>query len=563
MKNYIVIAVILVCVIMISCERSERMLPDLLAADSIMDDCPDSAYAILSKIKNADKLKDGDKALYFLLNTQAKWKTYQDVVHDDTLLDFSIDYFSNHGDMDRLAKSYYYKGVVCQEQNHDMEALRLLLQASEIIKQTRNLHYAILIYSYIGNLYSNGNMDDEAFLYNTIAYHYAVKDKDTLSIVNQLMNLNGYYLSKDKYIKMLSNAMYALRLMRKCPSVKKVAVSVYGDMALAYYHLKMYDKALQYNDSSMKYSKDSVDICITHSLYGSIFLEMGKYDLAERHLAECKKGKELQDSIVYAEGMYKIAIHRKDFANTVKYGSEYANLYINTYDNDKRYQFVRLQKEYDDAIKDRDLNQAKIDNMQLKLVVTNQLILLAVIVSLLTWLIRKHIRIRRERKLMMEELLERSDQIREYGAKETARLSDLQSQLEHAQHDSLQQQEDSHEKRISLVKLVKENERDLEVMMKISNLTKSRELTEGEWQSVRRLVDIVDPSLVGELEKMDDLSMYNKELIELSVLGIKPKGIGLIYNSDATSVSRMKNRIKHKIQEGGNDSLYTRIDNLF
>src|SRR5574344_1383209 len=175
MKNYIVIAVILVCVIMISCERSERMLPDLLAADSIMDDCPDSAYAILSKIKNADKLKDGDKALYFLLNTQAKWKTYQDVVHDDTLLDFSIDYFSNHGDMDRLAKSYYYKGVVCQEQNHDMEALRLYLKANEIIQNVEDNHYSELISDYIGNIYQSGYMDDEAYKYYRKAYSFAKK----------------------------------------------------------------------------------------------------------------------------------------------------------------------------------------------------------------------------------------------------------------------------------------------------------------------------------------------------------------------------------------------------
>ena len=88
-------------------------------------------------------------------------------------------------------------------------------------------------------------------------------------------------------------------------------------------------------------------------------------------------------------------------------------------------------------------------------------------------------------------------------------------------------------------------------------------LTQKEWQSVYRLIEVIDHSLLEELEQIDNFSNYDKEITLLSVLGVRPKTIALMYNTLATSVSREKNRIKHKIQESGNNLLYVRIDNLF
>ncbi len=160
-KNYTIIIVILIGMINIACQGN-RMRTDLLTADSMMDKNPDSAYVLLSKITDSEKLEDGDKALFLLLNTQAKWKTGRDVTQD-SLLNISIDYFKNGHDKVRLAKSYYYKGIVCQENNRKLEALHLYLKSSEAIKQTSDKHYAVLIFSSIGNLYSSEHMNDEAF----------------------------------------------------------------------------------------------------------------------------------------------------------------------------------------------------------------------------------------------------------------------------------------------------------------------------------------------------------------------------------------------------------------
>ena len=570
--------------------QGNKMRTDLLVADSIMDENPDSAYAILSKITDADKLEDGDKAFFLLLNTQAKWKTGRDITRD-SLLSFSIDYLKNSHDKVRLAKAYYYKGIVCQETNRKLEALHLYLKASEAIKQTKERHYAVLIFSYIGTLYNSEHMNEEAFHFNKIAYNYAVEDKDTLGIVSLTINLNTYYLSKKKYKSILNNGIKALSLMQKCARSKSCICDVYSDIALAHSLLKNYTKAIQYNDSSMKYTTDSASIYISHGLYGCIFLETGKLKLAEKHFNICKKGKELQDSIVYAEGMYNIAVHNKDFENTVKFGSEYANIYKNLYENDKRYEFVRLQKEYDEAQKDKELSLAKIDNLNLKLVLSFVVFITILIGLSLYWIIRKHIKIKKDKERMTEELADRDNKIKEHEAKETenndtinylklriseiedkkdineddaSRLAELRLQLEKAQNNNILLKNQIKEKRVDLAKLISsEYDADLDILKTILGLKKNRVLTENEWQSIYRLIDVIDHSLLEELEKIDNLSNYDKEITALSVLGVRPKTIALMYNTLATSVSREKNRIKHKIQECGNNVLYVRIDNLF
>ncbi len=56
-KNYTIIIVILIGMINIACQEN-RIRTDLLTADSIMDKNPDSAYVLLSKITDAEKLED-------------------------------------------------------------------------------------------------------------------------------------------------------------------------------------------------------------------------------------------------------------------------------------------------------------------------------------------------------------------------------------------------------------------------------------------------------------------------------------------------------------------------
>jgi hypothetical protein len=104
----------LLCILTLAgCRQGAHYRADLLRADSVMDARPDSAYGIVARLR-PDSLDDANRALLCLLTTQAKWKTDRDI-SNDTAWDAAIRHFTEQEDYDRLAKCYYYKGVVCNQ----------------------------------------------------------------------------------------------------------------------------------------------------------------------------------------------------------------------------------------------------------------------------------------------------------------------------------------------------------------------------------------------------------------------------------------------------------------
>src|SRR5574344_2349000 len=82
----------------------------LVAADSLMESKPDSAYALLINIDTAEPSTDADRAYYGLLYTQARYKTDQPA-KSETLTQ-SINYYKQHDNPKLLQRCYYYRGMV-------------------------------------------------------------------------------------------------------------------------------------------------------------------------------------------------------------------------------------------------------------------------------------------------------------------------------------------------------------------------------------------------------------------------------------------------------------------
>ena len=68
----------------------------------------DSAFTVLSEIKESSITNPSDRAHYYLLQTQVGYLIDQPL-SSDSLLDFAISYYEKYKDDDRLADCYYYK----------------------------------------------------------------------------------------------------------------------------------------------------------------------------------------------------------------------------------------------------------------------------------------------------------------------------------------------------------------------------------------------------------------------------------------------------------------------
>src|SRR5574344_257157 len=136
----------------------------LVAADSLMESKPDSAYALLVKIDTAELSTDADRAYYGLLYTQARYKT--DKPAKSETLTQSINYYKQHDNPKLLQRCYYYRGAVNEENNGLIKNSILdYKRAEKLIGQTHDSILSLRIYDNLSVSNYSNLLSDEALYY--------------------------------------------------------------------------------------------------------------------------------------------------------------------------------------------------------------------------------------------------------------------------------------------------------------------------------------------------------------------------------------------------------------
>ena len=168
----------------------------------------DSAYTILSEIRESSITNPSDRAHYYLLQTQVGYLIDQPL-SSDSLLDFAISYYEKYKDDDRLADCYYYKS--------NREAL------SENYSQ--------------------------AILYTKKAEELANDPHQQYKIAERITFLNE---SSGNYTLQLDYARKTLKLALLANNKNWLAYS-YSNVGIAFSNLDQYDSARYYISKSIPY----------------------------------------------------------------------------------------------------------------------------------------------------------------------------------------------------------------------------------------------------------------------------------------------------------------------
>ena len=155
---------IILCIVIINlvigCGR-RAVSEELTEADSlIMAEKNDSAYQLLSGINERNLVSDEDKAYYYLLLTQACYKTNRDTP-SDSCIDYSISYYEHNVDNRKLADAYYYKGCLHYIKKEYVEAMYHYKKAEQWADKSRDLRQLFKIseaIAYLNGLSGNNNM---------------------------------------------------------------------------------------------------------------------------------------------------------------------------------------------------------------------------------------------------------------------------------------------------------------------------------------------------------------------------------------------------------------------
>ena len=175
----------------------------LLHAESIMEEHPDSAYALLSALRVDSAAPEEDRALFALLMTQAMDKTGR-MTRDSlsrpySMITFAERYFSNHFDKERLMKSLFYKGVnISMRQERFTESLLPLYESLEYANEMDDPFWLGKIYQAMGDVFGTAKAyRDQCEMYRKSLQYFRQSKREEFIKYSEYELSNAYFNSEN------------------------------------------------------------------------------------------------------------------------------------------------------------------------------------------------------------------------------------------------------------------------------------------------------------------------------------------------------------------------------
>ena len=118
-----------------------------------MESSPDSALLILDSIDSGSLNRSSDRALYALLSTQARIKTYEPLT-DDSLISGAVSYFTDHGPDSNLMKALFYQAEIRKNDLQYAKAIIPAMRSRELAIKIRNPYWHAKASELISDIYN-------------------------------------------------------------------------------------------------------------------------------------------------------------------------------------------------------------------------------------------------------------------------------------------------------------------------------------------------------------------------------------------------------------------------
>ncbi|MDY3267638.1 MAG: hypothetical protein SOX26_09030, partial [Phocaeicola sp.] len=178
--------------------KEKTPLPELVHAESVMFEHPDSALHILKAMPMPSARSNKENhALWCLLVTQAQVKQIIKI-SSDSLVRIAYDYYKPTDNARRKAMSALYMGDINYELGNIEDAMQYYLEGKTEVEKTNDYKTGFLIMSSLGKLYLYRNFEEYAFEACSKAYDYAVEDSNKRYQMVSLQYLARCYCLLDK-----------------------------------------------------------------------------------------------------------------------------------------------------------------------------------------------------------------------------------------------------------------------------------------------------------------------------------------------------------------------------
>lgn len=595
---YILIACTALLNIQCSGNGNEKTpLPELVHAESVMFDHPDSALHILEHMSMPSaRWNKENHALWCLLVTQAKYKQKMKI-SSDSLIRIAYDYYKPTDNARRKAMSALYMGGVNYNLGNIEESIRFYLEAKTEMEKTSDYQLGYLVMSGLGNIYLYRDLTTYALEACTQAYDYAVKDSNKRYQMSALLFLSRCYCLLDKLDiaeqKYKQSSAIALELGKK-----NFYYTTRKELASLYKNSHRHNKSL----SILKTLPFNSQVSF---LFGHNYLLLNQLDSANYYLK-----KSLYTDNIYTKraayiGLYKLAEYPMYQKNMKTYCDSLLFYNDSIIALDKGKEIIAYKEKYDHQkliTEQQRLKLEKADAQRMMFIITICLIMIIAVVAYLYQkrLVRKETTIRKQSEQLQDYML----QLHEYETQlmqNNRYMEELREQLSSRDNDS----DERHEQQEQMERLGAENSRlqttiqdlqkrigeyssrlsearkDVEQLRSLSEeslklkererrltdyvvdnhrlvaelRTRSRVLSESEWQELTQLCESTWGDFIHRLLAFcPQLTEQELRLCLLIRLRFGNAQLAAIFAVSPASISQKKFRLKKHLSESGQGS---------
>ncbi len=327
MHRYLSCFVILFSLILLaSCKRHSNYAATLFdQVETLVEQYPDSALALLDSIPNPYELNDEQFARYLLCSLQAKTKAGKDISSD--MLIFRVrDYYQKKNQQKKRVMAEFYCGRVLQSQGKQEEAVQAFLETRELADKIKDVYWSGMADFYIGYLNYKQYLCKEARPYfksacqkmstikgkyknEIIACSYISKsflldkpqaldsalfyERKSLEIAKQYNNLTeqievnqsiGVILLEEGDTRLSKEiTLYALALSKQANDSNRLP-EIYGNLADVYQKENKIDSAMYYAELALMSTDDNDYKSTLYGTLSDIEASRGNYQKALEYL---------------------------------------------------------------------------------------------------------------------------------------------------------------------------------------------------------------------------------------------------------------------------------------
>lgn len=316
----------------------------------LVHDQVDSAKTCLEQIQLTNIGNKADSAYYYLLLAESRYR-FKGPDSSDSSTNFSINYYKDTFDKEKLARAYYYKGVNTYKSAEPQEGILLVKQAEELAEKTNNLILIHKIYEKLSLYNSNSYEKRLALKYAQKAFEIATRINDKERQALALIYMAGDYASLEKKDSL------AFCVQKCLPLIDFITEDDKAYLYTRIGELYVDDEP----EMAKKYLQKAVDIhpqSRTYLTLSNIYLKEGDITNAQEVWDRALKiNGSTKVKIDILKAMRQQSLERKDYLQANALADSILHMQKQFYDSQREDQVAEIQAKYDKETAVRDLRE--------------------------------------------------------------------------------------------------------------------------------------------------------------------------------------------------------------